>query len=226
MRTFIYTRVSGQGQVDNGQGLDIQEDECRGYAGRQGWDVAQVFREEGVSGTKPAHERPALTDLLAEVDDGDVVLVSRLDRLARQLTTQEAVLAAVWGRGATVHAVDQGEVLQDDPDDPMRTAMRQMAGVFAELDRAMVVKRLRDGRRRKAATGGKGVGRWPYGWTAGGEAVEEEQNVLRYVQALRAEGHTWQQVANRLNNRGWHQRNGRAWTVANLSKLARSSRQS
>ncbi|HEV2928352.1 MAG TPA: hypothetical protein VGW74_06645 [Propionibacteriaceae bacterium] len=45
---------------------------------------------------------------------------------------------------------DQGEVLRDDPDDPMRTAMRKMAGVMYELDRRLVVPRLRRGRRLKA----------------------------------------------------------------------------
>jgi hypothetical protein len=42
-------------------------------------------------------------------------------------------------------------VLQDDPDDPTRTAIRQVLGVFAELDRKTVVKRLGDGGPSKAA---------------------------------------------------------------------------
>jgi DNA invertase Pin-like site-specific DNA recombinase len=77
------------------------------------------------------------------------LIVARLDRMARAVTIQEALLAIVWQLNGPVFAVDMGgEVPPDDPDDPMRTAMRQMAGVFAELDRRMIVKRLRDGRNR------------------------------------------------------------------------------
>ena len=55
------------------------------------------------------------------------VVVYNLDRLARKLTVQEGVLATVWDRGGSVFSLgDGGEVQQDDPDDPMRTAMRQM----------------------------------------------------------------------------------------------------
>ena len=56
--------------------------------------------------------------------------------------------------GGHVFTTDQGEVPRDDPDDPMRTAMRKMAGVMYELDRRLVVARLRRGRRLKAKRGG------------------------------------------------------------------------
>lgn len=48
-------------------------------------------------------------------------VVSSLDRLARSLTLQEASLQQVWGSGGSVFAVDTGEVMADDPDDPVRT---------------------------------------------------------------------------------------------------------
>lgn len=80
--------------------------------------------------------------------------VLRLDRLARALTVHQAALATVWRFGGRLFTTESGEVMPDDPDDPMRTAMRQMAGVFAELEKRMLVKRLTDGRRRKAELGG------------------------------------------------------------------------
>jgi len=45
----------------------------------------------------------------------------------------------------------------------MRTAMRQMAGACAQLDRQMTVKKMRDSRRAKAAAGRKAVGDYPFG---------------------------------------------------------------
>ena len=64
------------------------------------------------------------------VEDGTAsgLVVYKLDELARSLTVQEGTLAKVWGLGGSVFSVDLGEVARDDPDDPMRTAMRQMVG--------------------------------------------------------------------------------------------------
>ena len=47
-------------------------------------------------------------------------------------------------------------------------------GVFAELDRKMVAKRLRDGRVAKAAAGRKAVGEYPFGYAATGKGRERD----------------------------------------------------
>jgi hypothetical protein len=73
--------------------------------------------------------------------------VADLLRLARALTVQEVILAQVWAYCAVMFTTDQGEIFRDDPDDPMRTAMRQMAGVLAQLERGMIAFRLRMGKR-------------------------------------------------------------------------------
>jgi len=220
MEAVIYLRVSTQGQAVDGYGLDVQEQACRAYTESIGFRVAEVFRDEAVSGTLPAHERPGLMDALGMLKDGDAdaLIVARLDRLARQLTTQEVILAEVWKDGAEVHSADSGKLFKDDPDDPMRTAMRQMAGVFAELDRAMTVKRLRDGRRAKAAKGGKGVGAYPYGQAKEGP-IPAELEVMREVAAQRRQGRGWAAIAADLNARQVCTRSGKRWSSRNLSKV-------
>jgi hypothetical protein len=116
-----------------------------------------MFPEEGRSGALDLEDRAALTaaiDLIA-TGKADGLVCYSLDRLAREITVQEAILAKVWEEaGGRVVTSDQGEILRDDPDDPMRTAMRKMAGVMYELDRRLVVARLRRGRRLKAERGG------------------------------------------------------------------------
>lgn len=117
----IYLRVSTNGQALDGHGLDVQEQQCREYATHAGLEVVSVLRDEGLSGTLPVPERPALMDCLAMLRDdlADVLVVARLDRLARALTTQEVILAEAWKYGSEVHSADTGRVPQDDPDDPM-----------------------------------------------------------------------------------------------------------
>ena len=60
----------------------------------------------------------------------DGVLLSSLHRLARTLTVQDALLGRAW------RATDFGLLADYDPDDPMRTAVRPMAGLFAQPTRA------------------------------------------------------------------------------------------
>ena len=148
MNVGIYTRVSTTGQVD-GESLPEQERNGRAWADAHGHHVVAVYSDAGLSGALPVTERPALAEALEALEVGalDALVMRDLDRLARSVTVQEAVLARVWlTPGATVFTF-HGEVARDDPDDPMRTAMREMAGVFAGLERRVIVKRLRDGRR-------------------------------------------------------------------------------
>ncbi|MCA2204056.1 recombinase family protein [Streptomyces griseoincarnatus] len=135
--------------------------------------------------------------------------IPRLDRLARALTVQGATLAVVWRDGGNVFTADGGEVHQDDPDDPMRTAMRQDIGVFAELDRRMVVKRLRDGRAAKAASGRKAVGAYAYGFHRDGEGRERdaapnpmEQAAQARILELRAKGMSYRAIGAQLDTEG------------------------
>ncbi|RJT78487.1 recombinase family protein [Arthrobacter cheniae] len=218
MLAVVYLRVSTNAQATDGYGLAAQLADCTRYATAQGMEIYAVRRDEGVSGAKPAHERPGLTDALSLLADADALVTARLDRLARALTTQEAILAEVWNTEAAMHTADAGEWKQDDPDDPMRTAMRQMAGIFAQLDRAMVIKRMKDGRSAKARAGGKASGSYPYGWNKQGP-VPAEQDVLARVQGWRLDGLSWPEVATRLNADSLLNRSGTLWTSANIAKI-------
>lgn len=223
MNAILYLRVSSVGQLD-GFGLDVQEKACRAYAKVHGLCIVATFRDEGVSGTLDAAQRDGLMSALTRLQDGDAdaLLVARLDRLARTLTVQEAVLAQVWKHNRAVYSADLGEVMKDDPDDPMRTAMRQMAGVFAQLDRGMVVKRMRDGRKAKAAAGGRAVGPAPYGYIArdgGLYPVPEEQDALARMNELRAAGSTMSTIAGVLATEGYPTKRGGRWTSPVISRI-------
>ena len=104
--------------------------------------------------------------------------------------------------------------MKDDPDDPMRTAMRQMAGVFAQLERGLVVKRLRDGRATKRANGGWPGGGVPYGLTAAEGALRvdlDEQRVVERVLAMRAAGDSYRVICDALEAEGFRPRRANGW---------------
>lgn len=226
LRAVIYLRVSTTAQAVDGYGLAAQERACRLFAQRQGLRVAGVLSDEGVSGTLDAHERPGLLDALATIRDGaaDVLIVARLDRLARSLTVQEAILAEVWTLHRDVYSADTGIVLRDDPDDPMRTFVRQVMGAAAQLDRAMIVKRMRDGRKAKKDAGGHSVGPAPYGWTAqSGKLIRHpaEQAALALMLRMHNEKQTTRAIAAALAARPdlYPTKRGGAWTSPVVSRI-------
>jgi DNA invertase Pin-like site-specific DNA recombinase len=218
-----YVRVSGKAQLD-GYGLDAQKREVRAWAKRNGHRITTWHADEAVSGTTDALDRDGLAGALQDVCGGrvDGIVVARLDRVARSLTVQEAALAHVWRCGGRVFTADGGEVVQDDPDDPMRTAMRQMVGVFSELERAMITKRLRNGRREKAAQGGYAQGRPPFGYRAeGGELVPDdaEQVALKQMRRMRDRGKSYREIATALTAKGIAPRQSDRWHAQTVARI-------
>jgi DNA invertase Pin-like site-specific DNA recombinase len=225
IRTVGYVRVSTNGQLD-GYGLVAQEKAVRAYARAHGLKLVRVLREEGVSGATPAEQRPALMEALRAIRDGEAeaLLVPNLDRLARELHIQEAALAHVWRMGGRVFTVEAGEVLEDDPDDPVRRAMRQMRGVFAELEKGLIVKRLRDGRRAKAEAGGYAVGAPPYGFRAHhGQLVpdDDEQRAIALARRLRRDGLSFRAIARALEEQGCRPKRGGRWHPTQVARILR-----
>lgn len=85
MRTAIYTRVSTQEQADEGFSLDAQLHRLRAYCESQGWTIADIYTDEGISAKDT--DRPELQRMFADIQAGkiDVVLVYKLDRLTRSV---------------------------------------------------------------------------------------------------------------------------------------------
>jgi DNA invertase Pin-like site-specific DNA recombinase len=236
MKLIGYTRVSGKGQVKDGYGLAIQHADIRASAKAAGHKIVRHCTDDGLSGTLGADvvngenmaARPGLQEAIAAVQDGeaDGIIVGKLDRLGRATHVQEAALAMVWRAEGHVFAADQGEVLKDDPDDPMRTAMRKIMAVFDELDKAVAVQRMRKGREAKAAEGRHAVGVYPYGYKAGGEghrdAVpdEAEQQAVELVGRMRREGRSYREITAVLEGHGIPPRSGRRWYPSTVRKIA------
>src|SRR5207244_13557650 len=91
LRLVAYTRVSTDRQAERGFGLEVQREQIRRWAKSAGHRVVAWYEDAGVSGSNGVETRVALADALAALDGADGVVVARLDRLARQLTVQEAV---------------------------------------------------------------------------------------------------------------------------------------
>ena len=237
MKLVAYLRISNIENNDVGHRITNQRKVVRDAAKAAGHRIVACFDDEGLSGALAAEDRPGLAEALDMIAAGkaDGLIVRDLDRLARSVTVQEAVLASIWARPGTEVFTSIGIVARDDPDDPMRTAMREMAAVFAGLERRTIAKRLRDGRKAKAAAGGHATGAVPYGRRSEKRSpsnphgklvpVPDEQAAVARMLALRASGASTREIAAALTVEGFATKRGGRWASATVSRiLARDAR--
>jgi DNA invertase Pin-like site-specific DNA recombinase len=146
-RVGIYLRVS----TNNGQTTDNQRRELEAVAKRSGWNVVEVFEDNGVSGAKGRDKRPAFDRLLKAVTARkiDMVAAWSIDRLGRSMQHLVGFLGELEAVGCNLYLHQQAL----DTTTPSGRAMFQMCGVFAEFERAMIRDRINAGLARAKARG-------------------------------------------------------------------------
>ena len=210
-KAYAYLRVSGKGQV-KGDGFPRQIKAIREYAKEHDIRIVKIYREEGVSGTMDLANRPALLEMMAALHGNGVklVLVEKLDRLARDLMIQETIIGDLRKYGFELVSVIEPDLCQDDP---TRKLMRQIIGAIAEYEKSMIVIKLRGARQRKKARTGRCEGRKPYGHYPG------EKRVVDRMRALRKEGLGFDRLAARLNAEDLRTRKGTAWHGFGVNRI-------
>jgi DNA invertase Pin-like site-specific DNA recombinase len=208
MKVFAYLRVSGKGQI-TGTGYDRQLETIQGYCNREGHEIDKVFQEQ-VSGTTDEMDRTEFKAMVSEImkDGVNTIVVESLDRLAREYRIQEQLLIYLASKGINLISANTGEnVTLAFSEDPMKKALIQIQGVFAELDKSLTVKKLRKARERIREQEGKCEGRKGYSETEQGAEILKEIRRLRRKRKGRV-GMTFNAVADALNDQGYRADNG------------------
>jgi DNA invertase Pin-like site-specific DNA recombinase len=217
VKAFSYLRVSDVSQV-KGDGFIRQEQACRDYAKSNGLEIVEVFRED-ISGTKES--RPVLARLMVSLEQNNhgvkTVLIEKLDRLARDLMVQEAIVRDFQKLGTDLISALEGPDLCAD--DPSRKVIRQIMGAIAEYDKTMLVAKLKASRERSRAKHGKCEGRKGYADSEAGRAIVHKIHLLRRRPKV-GPRLTWQQIADRLNAEGVTTLDGELWTLHRVAQTA------
>ncbi len=221
-KAYGYIRVSGKSQLA-GNGFDRQEDTINAYAEKARYEVVKIFKEEAVSGTKGEADRPAFQEMMTEILRNGVrtVIIEGLDRLAREYRIQETLLIYMASKGVTLlSARTEEDVTEAIQSDPMRKALVQIQGIFAELEKNLLVKKLRRAREQVRSERGKCEGRKGYAES------EQHQQLLKRIKELRRKKPkqkrmTHQQVADQLNEEGFETASGKPFSAMIVANLLR-----
>lgn len=168
--------------------------------------------EEGVSGTKDLENRPALQQLrIALHSNGTkVILIEKLDRLARDLMVQETIIGDLRKHGFELISVCEPDLRSDDPS---RKLIRQVFGAISEYERAMIVLKSRASRQRARIKFGKCEGRKAYGFHP------QEQATIARMRELREQGTNDVTIAATLNAEGLKPRKADSWSSAVIARI-------
>jgi DNA invertase Pin-like site-specific DNA recombinase len=149
MRAALYLRVSTTDQDPESQGREVRQ-----FVTDRGWEVAETYQDLGVSGARSS--RPALDRLMKDAWRGrfQTVVVWDLSRMARSTLHALQVLQAFEQMNVRLVAVKQ----TFDTDTPLGKAFFTLAAMFAELERSILIERVRAGMARARAEG-KRIGR-------------------------------------------------------------------
>ena len=178
VRAAIYARVS---TLNAGQDPSMQTRELEEYCQRRGWQIHDVYVDNGVSGKKDS--RPQLNRMMQDAHERrfDVVVVWRFDRFARSVSHLLRALETFNALGVQFVSLSE----QVDTSTPTGKMVFTVLGAVAELERNLIVERVRAGLRHARAKG-KRLGRPK-------KFVDRAQ-----IATLRASGNSWRTISREM----------------------------
>lgn len=219
-RCYIYIRVSTREQAEEGYSISEQQERLIKYAEAMGWTVVRVFIDPGHSGA--TMDRPGLQEMIAAINDVDIVLVDKLDRLSRSLYDTLYMIQKVFG-DQDVSFVSRNEAF--DTSTSFGRAMVGILAVFAELERERIKERMADGRNGRAKEG-KWHGQPPTGYDYDKQSGVLQINAYEAMQIREAFDLAAQRVPLLEIVKGFHEKGYRTktgtWRVESLRGILAS----
>jgi site-specific DNA recombinase len=228
-RIALLLRVSSEEQREK-ETIELQEEFLEQYCGLYELEVAEIYKDDGVSGTIPLHERPEGRQLLEDAKEGkfEAVLVYKLDRLGRTLLVIVDAHDRLQEAGVALRSATE----PIDTSNPSGRLIFQMLASFAEYERGTIRERTQAGQRR-AFKNGRQMGAIPYGYDIASDnsfaVVEDEARVVAQIFDNIAAGATLYSEAKRLNDedlpspghrfRGRPRKHGAGWGHTTIREI-------
>lgn len=222
MKYVIYTRVSTEDQAKSGLGLDAQRNACLQYIERNGGGEWLEFCDEAVSGALRMEDREELTNALAALEKGDILLIARRDRLGRDVIHNAIIEREIIKKKAKIISVSQDNEFMDAG---MSQLMKTVLDAFAQYERYEIRRRTKLALHEKKKQG-KRVGYIPYGYRLRDETYLErnpdEQIIVEKMVKWKDLGHSLREIAEHLNQEGNLNREKGEWSHVSIYKILKN----
>jgi len=224
LRIAIYTRVSTEDQAKEGYSLEVQREYLESFAKREGYEIYQVYSDDGISGY--SLERPALKNLIEDANQRkfDPVLVYKIDRFSRNLRDLLNLMEKF-------SSYDVGFKSATEPFDTTTSAgklMFQQLGSFAEFERNRIAERVFPGMVKGVQQGNwQGARFSPFGYIYNKEnklleVNEEEAKLLKLIYSMYISGRSIRSITEHLTKKGHRNRKGNIMTTKFVGDVLRN----
>jgi DNA invertase Pin-like site-specific DNA recombinase len=216
-KALAYRRTSSAQNV-GGNSDQRQREAIERFARSHGYELVGEFYDAAVSGADPIESRPGFAAMLEWIEGNGVrvVITEDASRFARSVIAQELGVLAMQTRGVMVLTAN-GENLTET-DDPAKVMMRQIAGAFAQYEKARLVAKLRGARDRRSVELGRRIeGRKSYAET-NPELVREAKRLARKSPKT-GKARSLRQIAEELERLGFVNGKGQRFAAAQVARL-------
>lgn len=216
-----YLRVSTEDQVNSGLGLEAQRGSILKVAKQMSVNVADFYLDEAVGGAASVDKRLGLMNAIEALRTGDVLIVAKRDRLARDTMLSCWLEKEVQKRGARIiSAAGEGT----ESDEPTAILMRRIVDAFAEYERQVIRARTKAALQAKRKRGEKTGGTLEYGFNlaADGKTLlknNREQKNIALIVKLRKSGKTLQAISDELHKRSIKSKTNKRWQCQSISNI-------
>lgn len=220
LKCVIYLRVSTPGQVKEGFGLETQLTHCEAMIIVKGWELIEIYRDEGISGSLFPKDRPGMCKLIkdARIKKFQAVIFYSLDRIGRK--TRIVLDTVQYLDILGVKMVSCKENLDTSTATGM-FVLTVFSGL-AELDRNTVVTRMNGGKKERALKDGEIGGLLPYGYWRVDKKVEinhDESEIVSCIFDMKYKNITIKNITEYLNNIGHISPKGKKWSASTVHKI-------
>lgn len=227
-----YVRVSTENQVKHGYSLDEQKAEIEKFCNSKGYNLLEIFSDEGVSGAQVNEDeltvaRDGLLDMWAFIKGSAVryVVVLNTSRLWRSDIAKVLIVRELKRNNVDVVAIDRPSysIYTKNANEVLFNGMFELIDVYEKMD---VACKLRRGRLQKAKSGGYAGGGIPFGYYCphGGKKLlihqEEAKAVYRVFKLKQIIPHcTLQKISDNMNEWGYTGRNGKKFNPMLVKRI-------
>ena len=228
-QVYGYVRVSTATQKEKGYGLDTQRAAIIKYCKENNLELLHIFEDKGISGAadeehdEPISKRPALIEMLADLNGTNTVIVLNTSRLWRNDTAKVFIRRELLRAKGDIISIEQPRysIYNNDPQEKFINGIMEL---LDELERGSIALKLAKGRTTKARRSDKPAGLAPYGYQYSADKkkiviVEDEAAVVKRMFSLVLNGSSLQQIADTLNGEGIKTRRGNEWLKAGVRSI-------
>ena len=216
----IYTRVSTEDQAKEGFSLDAQLDKLRSYCKARDWIVGGEYIDDGYSGRNV--KRPAYTKMMEEMDNWNVLLVIKMDRIHRN--SKNFMMMMEYLKKNEKEFVSMSESL--DTSTAMGRFVMDIIQRIAQLESEQIGERVYIGMEQKARTNSGVLGfNIPYGYSYSDGFLSinrKESAVVEDIYTWYKNGKSMGEISKMLNDAKIPTKRGGIWAKKTISKILKN----